>query len=49
MTTDSNLLEKFHLDEIPYATRDAPQIEVTFDIDAEEVLNASAQDRFYWY
>ena len=34
MTKDNNLLGKFHLDGIPPAPRGVPQIEVTFDIDA---------------
>merc|ERR1712066_633712 len=45
MTKDNNLLGKFHLDGIPPATRDVPQIEVTFDIDANGILNVSAQDK----
>merc|ERR1711936_506016 len=38
-------LGKFHLDGIPPAPRGVPQIEVTFDIDANGILNVSAQDR----
>merc|ERR1712117_1017952 len=45
MTKDNNLLGKFHLDGIPPAPRGVPQIEVTFDIDANGILNVSAQDR----
>merc|ERR1712217_257299 len=36
---------KFHLDGIPPAPRGVPQIEVTFDIDANGILNVSAQDK----
>merc|ERR1719188_2469125 len=42
---DNNLLGKFHLDGIPPATRGVPQIEVTFDIDANGILNVSALDK----
>ena len=45
MTKDSNLLGKFHLDGIAVAPCSVPQIEVTFDINANEMLNVSAQDR----
>merc|ERR1712232_375169 len=45
MTKDKNLLGKFHLDGIPPAPRGVPQIEVTFDIDANGILNVSAQDK----
>merc|ERR1712078_505236 len=45
MTKDNNLLGKFHLDGIPPAPRGVPQIEVTFDIDANGILNGSAQDK----
>merc|ERR1712159_164539 len=45
MTKDNNLLGKFHLDGIPPAPRGVPQIEVTFDIDANGILNVSAQDQ----
>merc|ERR1711896_36552 len=45
MTKDNNLLGKFHLDSIPPAPRGVPQIEVTFDIDANGILNVSAQDK----
>merc|ERR1712232_864242 len=45
MTKDNNLLGKFHLDGIPPAPRGTPQIEVTFDIDANGILNVSAQDK----
>ena len=45
MTKDNNLLGKFHLDGIPPAPRGVPQIEVTFDIDANGILNVNAQDK----
>merc|ERR1712078_568673 len=45
MTKDNNLLGKFHLDDIPPAPRGVPQVEVTFDIDANGILNVSAQDK----
>merc|ERR1712100_459958 len=44
MTKDNNLLGKFHLDGIPPAPRGVPQISVTFDIDANGILNVSAED-----
>merc|ERR1719233_2855571 len=45
MTKDNNLLGKFHLDGIPPAPRGVPQIEVTYDIDANGILNVSAADK----
>merc|ERR1719290_955606 len=45
MTKDNNLLGKFELTGIPPAPRGVPQIEVTFDIDANGILNASAADK----
>ncbi|XP_077318155.1 heat shock 70 kDa protein-like [Lithobates pipiens] len=42
MTKDNNLLGKFELSGIPPAPRGVPQIEVTFDIDANGILNVSA-------
>ena len=45
MTKDNNLLGKFHLDGIPPAPRGVPQIEVTFDIDANGILNVTAADK----
>jgi len=45
MTKDNNLLGKFHLDGIPPAPRGVPQVDVTFDIDANGILNVSAQDK----
>merc|ERR1711978_576995 len=44
MTKDNNLLGKFDLTGIPPAPRGVPQIEVTFDIDANGILNVSAVD-----
>ena len=44
-TEDNNLLGKFKLTEIPPAPRGVPQIEVTFDIDANGILNVSAADK----
>merc|ERR1711977_294426 len=44
-TKDCNLLGKFQLDGIPPAPRGVPQIEVTFDVDANGVLNVSAEDK----
>merc|ERR1711959_269704 len=45
MTKDNNLLGKFELGGIPPAPRGVPQIEVTFDIDANGILNVSAEDK----
>ncbi|XP_068623226.1 heat shock protein 68-like [Battus philenor] len=45
MTKDNNLLGTFNLTGIPPAPRGIPQIEVTFDIDANGILNVNAQDR----
>jgi len=45
MTKDNNLLGKFELSGIPPAPRGVPQIEVTFDIDANGILNVSAVDK----
>merc|ERR1712093_390653 len=45
MTKDNNLLGKFNLEGIPPAPRGTPQIEVTFDIDANGILNVSAVDK----
>ncbi len=44
-TKDCNLLGKFELAGIPPAPRGVPQIEVTFDIDANSILNVSAADK----
>jgi len=45
MTKDNHLLGKFNLDGIPPAPRGVPQIEVTFDVDANGILNVSAVDK----
>merc|ERR1711912_140341 len=45
MTKDNNLLGKFHLDGIPPMPRGVPQIEVTYDIDANGILNVSAVEK----
>ncbi len=45
MARDNRTLGKFHLIGIPPAPRGMPQIEVTFDIDANGILNVAAQDR----
>ncbi|XP_041357298.1 heat shock protein 68-like [Gigantopelta aegis] len=45
LTKDNNLLGKFDLTGIPPAPRGVPQIEVTFDIDANGILNVSAADK----
>jgi len=44
MARDNRTLGKFHLNGIPPAPRGVPQIEVTFDIDANGILNVSAKD-----
>ncbi len=45
MAGDNRTLGKFRLDGIPPAPRGVPQIEVTFDIDANGILNVSAKDK----
>eukprot|EP00092_Neocalanus_flemingeri_P025625 GFUD01027781.1.p1 GENE.GFUD01027781.1~~GFUD01027781.1.p1 ORF type:complete len:649 (-),score=246.49 GFUD01027781.1:85-2031(-) len=45
MTKDNHLLGKFDLTGIPPAPRGVPQIEVTFDVDANGILNVSASDK----
>jgi heat shock protein 1/8 len=45
MTKDCNLLGKFQLDGIPPMPRGVPQIEVTYDIDADGILNVSAVEK----
>jgi molecular chaperone DnaK len=45
MASDNRTLGKFHLVGIPSAPRGVPQIEVTFDIDANGIVNVSAKDR----
>ena len=44
MAADNRTLGRFHLDGIPPAPRGVPQIEVTFDIDANGILNVAAKD-----
>jgi L1 cell adhesion molecule like protein len=44
-TKDNNILGKFELSGIPPAPRGVPQIEVTFDVDANGILNVSASDK----
>ena len=45
MSADNKSLGRFHLDGIPPAPRGVPQVEVTFDIDANGILNVSASDK----
>ncbi|HWP82325.1 MAG TPA: molecular chaperone DnaK [Bacteroidota bacterium] len=45
MAVDNRTLGRFHLDGIPPAPRGVPQIEVTFDIDANGILHVSAKDK----
>jgi molecular chaperone DnaK len=45
MAKDNRTIGRFHLDGIPPATRGIPQIEVTFDIDANGIINVSAKDK----
>lgn len=45
MATDNRSLGRFHLDGIPPAPRGVPQIEVTFDIDANGILHVGAKDK----
>ncbi|MCG8474696.1 MAG: molecular chaperone DnaK [Cytophagales bacterium] len=45
MAKDNKTIGKFHLDGIPPAPRGVPQIEVTFDIDANGILHVSAKDK----
>jgi len=45
MAIDNKTIGRFHLDGIPSAPRGVPQIEVTFDIDANGILNVSAKDK----
>jgi molecular chaperone DnaK len=44
MSSGNKTIGRFHLDSIPAAPRGVPQIEVTFDIDANGILNVSAKD-----
>ena len=45
MANQNKTIGRFHLDSIPPAPRGVPQIEVTFDIDANGILNVSAKDK----
>lgn len=45
MAADNKTIGRFHLDGIPPAPRGVPQIEVTFDIDANGIINVSAADK----
>ncbi len=45
MAADNKTIGRFHLDGIPPASRGVPQIEVTFDIDANGIINVSAKDK----
>ena len=45
MAKDNKTIGQFHLDNIPPAPRGVPQIEVTFDIDANGILNVTAKDK----
>jgi molecular chaperone DnaK len=45
MANDNRTIGKFHLDGIPPAPRGMPQVEVTFDIDADGILHVAAKDK----
>jgi molecular chaperone DnaK len=45
MASDNKTIGRFHLADIPSAPRGTPQIEVTFDIDANGILNVNAKDK----
>ena len=45
LAKDNKTIGRFHLDSLPPAPRGVPQIEVTFDIDANGILNVSAKDK----
>jgi len=45
MAKDNRTIGRFHLDGIPPAPRGVPQIEVTFDVDANGIMNVSAKDK----
>ncbi|MGZ6142178.1 MAG: molecular chaperone DnaK, partial [Myxococcales bacterium] len=45
MARDNRLLGRFHLDGLPPAPRGVPQVEVTFDIDANGIVNVHARDK----
>ena len=45
MAKDNKTIGRFHLDGLPPAPRGVPQIEVSFDIDANGILKVSAKDK----
>jgi molecular chaperone DnaK len=45
MARDNRTIGRFHLDGLPPAMRGIPQVEVTFDIDANGIINVSAMDK----
>jgi len=45
MASDNRTIGRFHLDGIPPAPRGVPQVEVTFDIDANGIINVGAKDK----
>ena len=45
MAKDNRTIGKFHLADLPPAQRGVPQIEVTFDIDANGIIHVSAKDK----
>ena len=45
MSKDNRTIGRFHLDGLPPAMRGVPQVEVTFDIDANGIINVSAMDK----
>ena len=45
MSTDNKTIGRFHLSDVPPSPRGVPQIEVTFDIDANGILNVNAKDK----
>jgi molecular chaperone DnaK len=45
MATDNRTLGRFQLSDIPPAPRGVPQIEVTFDIDANGIMHVAAKDK----
>ena len=45
MAADNKTIGRFHLSDIPPAQRGVPQIEVTFDIDANGIIQVSAEDK----
>jgi len=48
MANQNKSIGRFHLDGIPAAMRGIPQIEVTFDIDSNGILNVSAKGQSKW-